>query len=246
MRRAAVVAAVVCMGAAMAGCRGDDDAGPSTTAGTTTTRAAGSAPVAVAPTVPSADVFAALAGDDPAALERVLPAMEPGSPAARYVDYLAEARQLTGTAGCGPNCPAYSDAEYDPASGRLAGFAVDGMALAGRVAGAGPEVTSGSLAVHVAGAYLTTSGDVFVVVAARNSGAEPAELFGFAATYQTEGSPSASDAAASWGDPVVPAGGAAQLLVEFAGASALGGTLRLSGVAADGIDVTATLEVPTL
>lgn len=239
-----MVAAVVVVGAALAGCRGDDDAGPPTTAGTNTTLSAVSPEIAVATTVPSADVFTALAGDDPAALARVLPATEPGSAAARYVDYLVAAREVTGTPGCGPVCPTYSAAEFDSASGRLTGFAVDGEALSTRVSGAGTEVTADTVAVHVAGAYLTGADDLFVVLAASNSGADAAELFGFAAVFQPAGSTTAADASAWWGDPVVPAGGRTQVLLKFAGAGVLGGTLSLSGVAGGGIDLAAAVEVP--
>lgn len=248
MRRAAVLAAVVgvgvALGVALAGCRGGDDAGPPTTAGTSTTRPAESAVVAAATTVPSADVFTALTGDDPAALARVLPATEPGSPAAHYVDYLAAARAVTDTPGCGAACPAYSAAEFDPTSGRLSGFAVDGEALSGRVSGPGIEVTVDSLTMHVAGAYLTAADDLFVVLAAGNSGADAAELFGFAAVFQPAGSTTAADVSAWWGDPVVPVGGRTQVLLKFAGAGVLGGTLSMSGVAGGGIDLAAAVEVP--
>lgn len=252
-----LVAAVLVVGGASA-CSGGDDTPPTTISPTTT-----AAPVLEVSAVPLTESYfsslAQLPDIDPGAPVGAVP----GSDAAIFAQHQASARNLLGLVSARSTepaldgflvcevdgrCSTYSGVVTEPSSGRLTSFSVDGSPLTGRIAGSGPAADRDGIVVRVDSAYVTVTGDLFVVLDVANTSEFAVELFGFAAVLQPTGSSGQSagattEAAGAWGVAKIDADSTGELLLVFP-SSSLDGVVKLSGLRDDGLDVAFEVVVP--
>ncbi len=253
MRKSPLIPVVVvcCLSA----CSGGDDTTPTTS---TTVVTPVPTTVTLAPDLTAAyfDGLAAigsLAGTSPEG------AAMPGSDAIRYAGHQAVVRGLLGATGPrsvvqGPSgvelcdaeraCVTFTDVVTEPASGRVVSFAIDGVPLAGRITGEGPVDDRDGVSARVGSAYRTIDGDLFLVIEIDNRAEVAVEVFGFTAVLEPDRVGDSVETTGTWGRATVEPGATSELLVLFP-RSELGGRVRLSGLRADGLDLSLVVQVPT-
>lgn len=247
-RLASSVAALVVIGGLLTSC-GDEPAGPTATASSTT---ASSSTDALPPAAELQAYFAAVASYDPDRLEEALASTEPGSIAASYAGYLQALAQAYvdsgrpvpgadiepaeggGFSACGgtgraDDCVVWSD--FEGRDGKLVDFTIDDQDLAPRIStGAATSVPAGSLGdVEIAYAYQSVqSGDLFVVVEV--TGEQDVTIRSGRATYGLDGS--RVTASRYVGPTGTAAAGTATVVIVFPQV-ALGGVVTLELVGPD-------------
>lgn len=259
------VCAVACAAVfvAAAGCTGGDDTAPTSPSSPVTTPAP--APDATAlqqtPELTSAYFDAVASGGSVTETLAV-----PGGNADLYATFRRDAARLlgedvaavtvtstpNGVEMCGSTCSSYSSLVVEPATGRIDTFAIDGLALDGRVVGDGLRADDDGIVGRITSAFRNQAGDVLTVVEVDNTTDAEAELFGFAAVYQPAGDDRSREATGWWGPPTVAAGTTGQVLVAFAapqgagrpGRPLGGGRVSLSGLRGDGVDIALDLAIP--
>ena len=253
MRKSFLIPVVVAC--CLSACSGGDETTP-----TTSTTAVTPVPttVTVAPDL-TAVYFDGLAAIGSAAGIPPDGAAVPGSDAIRYAEHQAVVRDLLGAAGLGSVvqgpagveacdaervCVTFTDVVTEPASGRVVSFTIDGVPLAGRITGEGPVDDRDGVSARVSSAYRTIDGDLFTVIEIDNRAEVAAEVFGFAAVLEPDQVGDSVETTGTWGRATVEPGASSRLLVLFAG-SELGGRVRLSGLRADGLDLSFDVQVPT-
>ena len=123
-------------------------------------------------------------------------------------------------------------------------FSIDGVPLTGRIVGGGPSVDRDGLIAEVRSAYRSIDGDLFVVVELANGTDVGVEMFGFAAVFEPDRVDGSVETTGAWGTATVEPGATTELLLLFA-SSEIGGQLRLTGLRADGLDISLVVQVPT-
>ena len=202
-----------------------------------------------------------IAGRDPAALEQARSLAVPGSPAERYFAHQAAARRLIGAAAaatvtpntqnagaldiCEPDgsCVSVGGLDTAPDTGLLRTFQIDGVPIDARVTGAGATATTDGLSLRVLSAARSAGGGLTVVVEASNSTTTAVQWFGFAATYADD-TGAVVECAGVWGTVDLVGGATVSFLLAFPEA-ALPGVISLTGLREDGVDVAATVDVPS-
>jgi hypothetical protein len=142
------------------------------------------------------------------------------------------------------DCVRYGALVVDEATGMLSSFSIDGISLAGRVAGDGPSGEVDGIQARVGSAYRSNGGEVTIVVVIENESDVAVQPFGFAATYQPTNAVSSIEANGAWGADTIAAGASGEQLIAFAGGE-IGGLLRISALRTDGLDIGMALTVPS-
>jgi hypothetical protein len=239
----------------LAACTGGDDAAPPSTSTTPVT----TLPPATAPPLDLSLAFFEALASAPVTESTAVSAALPGSEAAIYAEHQESARRLLGLVDprtlavadqsfeiCEPDggCRTFGGVVSDPDTGRLASFSIDGVPLTGRIVGGGPSVDRDGLIAEVRSAYRSIDGDLFVVTELANGTDVGVEMFGFAAVFEPDRVAGSVEATGAWGTATVEPGATTELLLLFA-SSEIGGQLRLTGLRADGLDISLVVQVPT-